>query len=646
MNKLQLVYDLEVYPNYFLATFCDVETGDFWEYELGDKLLNDIIRNPEVELIGFNNHHYDDVLLNFIGQHSHDTPEVITGGWGNIMDTPKVELDPKTIFELSERIINGTVNTIHEQQIKNAKYQDKEYSSIDLKALLDPMPSLKKLELRMQFTNVQDLPIKPGTILTTEQKQDIKIYCRNDVNATRELLLKHSLKHIELRKFLSTKFKLPISQLQSASEPRAAEYILANLAAEGTKKTPWKIKEELAHISSIIIQDCIPPWISFKTPNLQQLLQDLKEMGIPINNTTGYAIGTLLKKLVTIGDKDYQMGIGGLHSVDQPAHYTASANGSHIIDADVTSYYPSILLRDGLHPRGYSRKWAEIYQQVYDDRIEAKSDPSRTTEAHALKIILNATFGKFGSQYSSFYDPTLLVRVTLTGQLGLLMLIESLELEGIKVISANTDGVVSTPTDADMEAFNRVCTQWEADTKLNLEYTHYSRLARRDVNNYTALTTNNKVKNKGLFTPPDIKHDVKAPIIQRIARQCLLYNSTVEEAIQELHEELSIYDFLFSFGATKAFNIYLHNYTNAQLKAAILPQVNLTTLSKTNRWYISHNSTQRLSKYGGKNVNWVSIPDAENIILMNQITNENIPTDLNWDYYKSKITKLIKACGA
>ena len=642
-NKLQLLYDLEVYPNFFLATFYDLTDGTFLEYELSDQLLNDVIRNPDLELVGFNNQHYDDTILNFIDQHSRAGEVTHNDGWGSAFaPPPSQELSTQTIFELSERIINGGGNVINDQQIKNAKYHDKAYSSIDLKSLLDPMPSLKKLELRMQFPNVQDLPIKPGTILTDQQKKDIRIYCRNDIAATEELFSKHSIKHLELRRFLAKRFNLPLSKLQSASEPRAAEYILSSLATANTGTSPWQIKENLAPIMQVKVAECIPDWIKFDSPMLDTLLSQLKVITLP---TTGYAIGTALQRTIQIGERLYKMGIGGLHSADSPAYYQATPDGYNIIEPDVTSYYPSMLLRDGLHPRGYSRKWADTYGKIYEDRLGAKADSTRTTEAHALKIILNATFGKFGSQYSSFYDPTLLIRVTLGGQLALLMLIEALEGEDICVISANTDSVTVTPTNDQIDAYHRICKTWETKTKLNLEHTHYTRLAKRDVNNYTALTTNNKVKNKGIFTPPDIKHDVKAPVVQRIARQCLLYGSTIEEAFEEMRDELTIYDFLYSFGATKAFEIFIHPYTPAELKATTMRPSTIVGLSKTNRWYISNTSELRISKFGGKNQTWVSIPDAHHVVIANKITDDSIPDDLNLDYYKLKIKRLINDCG-
>ena len=59
-----------------------------------------------------------------------------------------------------------------------------------------------------------------------------------------------------------------------------------------------------------------------------------------------------------------------------------------------------------------------------------------------MEVVVNGTFGKLGNMFSIIYSPDLLFQVTLTGQLTLLLLIERLELAGVRVVSANTDGIV------------------------------------------------------------------------------------------------------------------------------------------------------------------------------------------------------------
>ena len=137
------------------------------------------------------------------------------------------------------------------------------------------------------------------------------------------------------------------------------------------------------------------------------------------------------------------------------------------------------------------------------------------------------------------------------------MLIEALEEKQIEVISANTDGILVKLHNNKKDTFKQICKEWEKHTQFNLEYNQFVKYARRDVNNYTALTNENKIKNKGIFTPPDLKHDVQAPVIQKMARSHLLYGTDITDYLEENREDLSVYDFLFSFSATKVYEVSL-----------------------------------------------------------------------------------------
>jgi DNA polymerase elongation subunit (family B) len=67
--------------------------------------------------------------------------------------------------------------------------------------------------------------------------------------------------------------------------------------------------------------------------------------------------------------------------------------------------------------------------------MEAKK-VGKDTEAYVLKILVNSVFGKTLFEHHWLYDPLVGLRVTINGQLYMLMLIEKLTLAGFKVISA------------------------------------------------------------------------------------------------------------------------------------------------------------------------------------------------------------------
>jgi hypothetical protein len=96
-----------------------------------------------------------------------------------------------------------------------------------------------------------------------------------------------------------------------------------------------------------------------------------------------------------------------------------------------------------------------------------------------------------------------MIQVTVTGQLALLMLIEMLELSGIQVVSANTDGIVLR-TRRDMTWVRDECIKWwESITGFETERTDYIMLASRDVNSFAAVKPDRSVKLKGAYAPPE-----------------------------------------------------------------------------------------------------------------------------------------------
>ena len=79
----------------------------------------------------------------------------------------------------------------------------------------------------------------------------------------------------------------------------------------------------------------------------------------------------LEKRNIPIGLGNYRMGIGGLHSSEQNvSHY---ADDEHVIvDRDVTSYYPAIILNNGLAPAHMGAAFTKVYRSLVDQRLAAK----------------------------------------------------------------------------------------------------------------------------------------------------------------------------------------------------------------------------------------------------------------------------------
>jgi DNA polymerase elongation subunit (family B) len=224
------------------------------------------------------------------------------------------------------------------------------------------------------------------------------------------------------------------------------------------------------------------------------------------------------------------MGIGGLHSSEQSSAHLA--DDDHIlVDRDVASYYPAIILRTDLAPKHMGKSFTTVYREIVQRRLDAKHAGDKVT-ADALKITINGSFGKFGSKWSKLYSPDLLIQTTITGQLCLLMLIEALESEGIPVVSANTDGIVIKCPVSKVAMMEFIVWEWEQATRFDTEATYYRALYSRDVNNYIAIKPDGGFKLKGAYAPAGLQKNPTNEICTGAVVKFLIDGTPVEDTIR------------------------------------------------------------------------------------------------------------------
>ena len=157
------------------------------------------------------------------------------------------------------------------------------------------------------------------------------------------------------------------------------------------------------------------------------------------------------------------------------------------MSSDVTSFYPNLCIRNQWSPAHFPKEeFCDQYEWFFDERVKIpKSNPMN----YVYKIILNSTFGLSNEENSFFYDPELCMRITLNGQLSLMMLYDMI-LDAIPEafgLLQNTDGVEIRIPKNKQDLYLEICKQWEELTQLNLEHDTYQRLVLGDVNNYIAV---------------------------------------------------------------------------------------------------------------------------------------------------------------
>ena len=500
----KVVLDCEIYRNYFLVAFKNVDTGRTFHVES----FND----SEMDLDAIRSVMRKNTTLSFNGI-NFDLP---------VLTYALLENNNSSIKDLSDTIIK--TNLPAWQICKEKKINvPTEWDHIDLIEVAPGQGSLKIYNGRLHGKRMQDLPYDPDTILTRDEADEVREYCINDLDST--ILLYNNLKpQIQLRTTMSEQYGL---DLRSKSDAQIAEAVIKSELNKLTGKTYYapKLKDDYT------FQYKDPEILSFQTDQLKTIYERILEHRFTLRtNGSPELPDWLAKTKIEIGTSVYQMGIGGLHSTEKSQFVEPKAD-EILCDMDVISYYPNIILQQRLKPESLGEPFLIVYQSIVDRRLIAKKSKDNVT-SDTLKICVNGSFGKLGSKYSALYSPELLLQTTLSGQLALLMLIETLELNGIKVVSGNTDGIVIL-CEKDKEAkLNAIAFDWMLQTSYELERTDYSRVASRDVNNYIAVKPGGKYKGKGVFAEPGIAKNPDRFIIFKSVAEFIANGTPIDQTIK------------------------------------------------------------------------------------------------------------------
>lgn len=467
-----VVFDVETYRNFFLVLFKHVATGKVTHVQMSpNRRLNHSLLLDTLEsslLIGFNSIDYDVPMI-----------QCALKGY-----------DTYQLKEASDDIIRGMQ---FRDFCEKHELSKPSWNHIDLISVAPLKAGLKLYAGRLHCKKLQDLPIDPDKLLTAEEAAQIVEYCGNDLVNT-ETLYQELDAQIALREELSRVYK---QDLRSRSDAQVAEQVISNEVQKinGVRpKRPTGLEG-----SSFKYQ--VPDYVSYRTPELKSLLEKIRKADFVINANGSVETPQPLNGLdVRVGVAKYRVGLGGLHSSETKSQHIAD-DEYLLIDRDVASFYPRIILNQGLYPKHLGAAFLEVYNKLVVRRLTAKKAGDKTT-AESLKIAINGGFGKLGSKWSVLYAPDLLIQVTITGQLVLLMLIEMIEEFGIRVLSANTDGILIKCPKAQYDDLNAIIQKWESITAFETEETQYRAVYSKDVNNYLAIKTDGKAKGKGLYTCP------------------------------------------------------------------------------------------------------------------------------------------------
>ena len=459
-------------------------------------------------------------------------------------------------------------------------------------------------------------------------------YNKNDVYLVCEIA-RQKPDEIKLRYSLGAAFNL---NLLCAARSTIADKLLYKFYSERSGLSVDKFKDLRTQRTALSFNKIIFPHICFKTKQLQDLLKDMKKVVIYRTNKDAF------EKVIQFYGTTYTIATGGLHSQDRPAVLTSTDKYTYV-HYDISSFYPSVMVAYNIAPKHLNNN---VFVKMVDyfrlTRIKCKHTKDEDglvvagvhnkLAAEALKIVINAIYGKFGFEMFFLFDRFAQMQVTINGQLMVMMVVEALELDGIHVVSANTDGIiVKLPKDKE-EDFKRITDDWCAQNKLGADSERYKLFVTRDINNYFDIQSNDKVEYKGGLDPKqylkDLKKGYDMPIVAKAVFEYFAHDTPVMETLRN-HKD--ILDFCKTQNVGKQFEVVYQKVENGKV---------IDVHSQRHvRFYVSTKGVIIMKENVNSNQRSV-LASGKPVIILNKLDDKDISLrNIDYKYYYEEAYKII-----
>lgn len=475
MNPRDIIYDSETIVNFYLNVMKHPASGTRWIFEISPwnnhapqlaAMLNDL-RARGFRMIGFNNFAFDyPILHDFL--HGTVSPQALQAKAQAIINSQGVD-GGRWAHEIRQPLIEQV-------DLYKIHHFDNRAKSTSLKAI----------EFNRRSHSVETTPFDPlQPITTNEQRETVIRYACHDVEET-QAFAEASAEMIRFREELSAKYGRNF--MNDNDTKIGKQYFIMRLEEAGIPTRSGGQPRQTPR-DRIPLAPLIFPYIGFQREEFSRVLNYLKTVTLTDTNAAPELKGVK----ATLRGFDYHFGTGGIHGSMESTRVYADEN--HIIrDVDVKSFYPNIAIVNRVFPEHLSVTFCDIYQSLYEQRQQTKKGDA---ENGMLKLALNGVYGDSNNDFSPFRDPSYTMTITINGQLLICMLAEHLSaMLGIEVVQVNTDGLTVRMHKDCVWHFEQCCRLWQERTRLELEFSDYSAMFIRDVNNYVAVGTDGKVKKR------------------------------------------------------------------------------------------------------------------------------------------------------
>ena len=606
-GKVVNVYDIEIFQNCFHCCCKDTETGQLHKFEISERVnqLKELVdffyyNNENRMFCGYNNHHYDDVIINYIIDYYYVLNQL---PWWRIC---------QSLFNLSNAIVKAEDGDI--SRFKKWKYAHYFYS-MDLLTMMFSQKlrvGLKTMQATMHYWNVQEYEGDFTLPIPVDMIDEMISYNINDVESTTELLNRLQ-DQVELRLFIEEEHGIDCLSMDSV---KMAETFLLEKYSEKSGIPKNVIKEMRSPMDYIPLKDVILPFISYKNPKLQSVLEEMKEQVVYSKERKGYEKKFVLSNVV------YSIGVGGIHTIHTPKIFLPK-DDEVIGHADVASMYPSLLIEYQWGPRHLGKLFCELFAQLKAERLEAKHTGQKVKNLF-LKIVLNSPTGKMQQEVSWMYDPFNVFKIRINGQLILLLLVDRLLELGCEIIQCNTDGIVYRAKKGLKQAISDAIKEVETLTRLEFESDEYEAFYQYAINDYFGVLKGGEIEEKGMFIT---KHKLGKGLAPVVIPKAVINYFVKGEPIEEfIKNDKDIRDFLMSQQVDKKFKVY-HGEREIQ---------------RINRFYASTDGAYLFKDDPTTDRERANMLTKSGVTILNKLYDTTVEDKhINYRYYISEAKKIV-----
>ena len=625
-----ITYDIETMQELFLVGIYDPHTDMYFEFEVSKwaNELDSFVRFTEAHRddywVGYNNLRFDSQVI-----------EYILRNYEHWYDMTGLEICALIAQKAADVIHDANYDVFPEYREEQLSLKQLDLFKLNHYDNKNRMVSLKRLEFEMDLENIEEMPIHHTRVNMTEAEiQLTKDYCKNDVMSTYEFYkittgdTDHPLykgdNRVELRLDIEEEFGIPCLNY---SDSKIGDEMIKKYYCQEKGIEYSQLPKKGYFRTEINVRNCIANYVQFQTPQLKEFLKSIKKLKLKLLDD--------FKESVVFYNNTYSFMKGGLHTENSPKIFEAD-DEYEIIDWDVSSYYPAIIINNEKYPHHLGREFLRGYKQMFEKRLElkplAKKDKKIKGIVAALKLAVNSVYGKSSDMQSWIYDRQLTMFTTITGELSLMMLIEAYEINDIHVISANTDGVTVMIKKTHIDKMNEINAWWMELTSYELERTDYKKIIFSTVNDYLAIKTDGEIKKKGDFlTDFELHKNKSARVVPMALEQYYIHDIPVDTTISNHN---NIFDFCLRQKASKDFH---YEGTTKTSK---------TVYNKLIRYYVSSTGEKLMKvKNDSCTTNAAPISQVEAgewmATVCNHLTKEHPLTNINYEYYIEKANRII-----